>query len=351
MFALQLRGISAAEYKHEIQCATRYVEKSRSRPYAFLSNDCPMNFFAVESTSSSSHEPFRKPECLPQEFYFCFDRFQYFPLDKDCRPLNEAGLVTHAKEVEEAQLKELSSWLQHRVGKPVLKTDFEKRTGLKAMTSRMLKEFKKKEGKTVVKCRLALRGFQEQNQKSLATSSPTATKLGHRIVMQTAADNKWSLEGWDISTAFLQGFSFDNLPSGMKRQPCGFVPPPGVFKLLAQLDPATWQEAASNPDAFIIELCKSVYGLKDAPLLWFVAIDAFLREYGMKPTAHDPCVYKLCKNSSLVLLLSLHVDDTLCSGLDTELTALHSALQKRFGTVKREIDVFRHFWSRRTPLP
>ena len=65
-FALQLRGISAAEYKHETQCATRYVEKSRSRPYAFLSNDCPMNFFAVESTSSSSHEPFRKPECLPR---------------------------------------------------------------------------------------------------------------------------------------------------------------------------------------------------------------------------------------------------------------------------------------------
>ena len=44
-----------------------------------------------------------------------------------------------------------------------------------------------------------------------------------------------------------------------------------------------------------------------------------------------------------MLLLSLHVDDTLCAGLDTELSALHGDLEKRYGTVKREIDVFRHF--------
>jgi hypothetical protein len=94
---------------------------------------------------------------------------------------------------------------------------------------------------------------------------------------------------------------------------------------------------------WVIELAKSVYGLKDAPLMWFIMIDSFLRAREMKPTAHDPCVYKLCKIHELVLLLSLHVDDTLSTGTQPELDAMRAALEKKFGSVKREVDVFRHF--------
>ena len=132
------------------------------------------------------------------------------------------------------------------------------------------------------------------------------------------------------------------MPEGTKRQPCAFTPPVGVFALLASLKPE-WKEAAENPSLYVFELQKSVYGLKDAPLMWFIAINDFLVKYGMKNCKHDQCLYKLCKGDNLVLLLSLHVDDTLGTGLKEELDRIHAALEVRFGKVKREINAFRHF--------
>ena len=181
------RGITDKENDFEVFVAKTRIARAKGREHlrtpSCSSTAAPSSAATTPTTEESAHA---------------------YPLDKDCRPLDPDELLSRAAEVDVAQLKELESWLKHKVGTPVLKAEFEKRTGLKAMSSRMLKEFKRKEGKLVVKCRLVLRGFQEQNQKSLQTSSPTATKLGHRLVMQTAADRKWQLEGLDISTAFLQ---------------------------------------------------------------------------------------------------------------------------------------------------
>ena len=280
------------------------------------------------------------------EHEFCFmDNEQscgYFPLEKDTRPLTPEELISEAPAVETARLKELKSWVEHHTGVPVRKTEYERRTGLRGLASRWLSEWKRKEGVLVIKMRLVLKGFMEQNQKSLQTTSPTATRTGHRIVTQTSADQAWDIEGLDISTAFLQGFSFDKLPPGIKRQPCAFVPPDGTFALLATLS-TEWKEAAANPNEFLFELHKSVYGLKDAPLMWFIAINDFLKSYGLTNCSHDQCLYKLHRDGKLVLLLSLHVDDTLTTGQKAELNKLHSALEARFGKVKRETNCFRHF--------
>jgi hypothetical protein len=45
----------------------------------------------------------------------------------------------------------------------------------------------------------------------------------------------------------------------------------------------------------------------------------------------------------VVVLISLHVDDTLATGERWALTELHSELEKRFGTMKAEKNNFRHF--------
>ena len=339
LFSLQLRGIDIHEMNHEASIAASRVSNMKRHRSYIMQDDTTNTSGLHDVTASSSVNTTSE-----FEFYFTEDNqtMQYFPLEKDTRPLTPAELISEAPAVAAARLKELSSWVEHHTGVPVKKTDYEKRTGLRGLASRWLTEWKRKEGVLVVKDRLVLKGFMEQNQKTLQTSSPTATRMGHRIVTQTSADEGWDIEGLDISTAFLQGFSFSQLPEGTTRQPCAFSPPEGVFKLLATLSDV-WREAADNPHLYLYELHKSVYGLKDAPLMWFIAINDFLKKYGLINCSHDQCLYKLQDKGKLTMILSLHVDDTLSTGQKTELNRLHTALEARFGKVKREVNSFRHF--------
>ena len=54
-------------------------------------------------------------------------------------------------------------------------------------------------------------------------------------------------------------------------------------------------------------------------------------------------VWKLVRSEKLMLLLSLHVDDTLVTGSDQDIDILHGELQKRFGPMKAERHSFKHF--------
>ena len=164
------------------------------------------------------------------------------------------------------------------------------------------------------------------------------------MVHQTSATKRWPLASLDISTAFLQGFKFSDLPEGIDRQPCAFVPPPDVIPLLATLSP---ERAQCMPDAssYVFELQKSAYGLKDAPLMWYIAISAHLKYLKTTASCHDACVYKRFDNSSktLDLLLSLHVDDTLITGEEQELDKFARELERKFGNISYQKGSFTHF--------
>eukprot|EP00969_Alexandrium_andersonii_P299364 13234567-Alexandrium_andersonii.AAC.1 len=81
------------------------------------------------------------------------------------------------------------------------------------------------------------------------TFSPTATRQGHRMVALWCILMGWHLWSLDISTAFLQGWTFEEMrEAGFDRQPCAFVVPDGMFDLLKELDPDDWAEAAKNPE-------------------------------------------------------------------------------------------------------
>ena len=151
---------------------------------------------------------------------------------------------------------------------------------------------------------------------------------------------------YDVSTAFLQGDSIKDLnAAGHHRQQVAFRPPPGVFALLHELDPqGGWGEAALSPDEFCIWLDKGAYGLKDAPLLWYIRFDRFLREANFKPMRHDSCVYfHLNSSSEINALLSLHVDDALATGDETVLETLHHHMESTFGAVTSAKDDFTHY--------
>jgi hypothetical protein len=266
-----------------------------------------------------------------------------FPVDRKTRPLTPPELKAHHDAVEKACLSELASWLLNSTCAPITRTAYSGKTGLRPLPSRWVIEFKEKVGALIIKARLCLKGFAEANQNKLATASPTASRIAHRLIYLLSVENSWGLESLDVSTAFLQGWTFQELrEAGFERQPVAFVPPPDVWNLLAKLDPS-YAPIASAPNEYCLELFKSAYGLKDAPLLWNLRVVSFILSLGLVQSKHDSCVLYLIEESAITLILSLHVDDTLVTGLQPKIDWFHSQLEAKFGAVRRERDSFKHF--------
>ena len=59
------------------------------------------------------------------------------------------------------------------------------------------------DGVSSVKARLYARGFEEE--KLYRTDSPTASREGKRVSLSLIASNGWTLNLFDVKTAFLQG--------------------------------------------------------------------------------------------------------------------------------------------------
>ena len=158
--------------------------------------------------------------------------------------------MEHPTEARQAALLELEAWIKQKAGRPALAKDFFDQTGLKPLPSRWVNTWKLKARQWKLKRRLVLKGFAEKNADDLETASPTASRLGHRMVMIKSAEWRTPIVSYDVSTAFLQGDSIDDLnASGHIRQQVAFRPPPEVFALLHELDPkGGWENAALWPD-------------------------------------------------------------------------------------------------------
>ena len=256
--------------------------------------------------------------------------------------------MQYSKEVKTARLKELKSWLDHEAGYASLTTEYSAKAGLRPLPSRHVTEFKFKEGVKIIKDRLVLKGFAERNTHTLNTAAPTATRLGHKmVVLMSVLLGKplWSL---DVSTAFLQGWSFKEMESaGYARQPVAMMLDAETWKLLSELAPdnALFRAAARDPTRYCFVLLKAAYGLKDAPLLWNLRLVSTLVKLNLRRSAHDHCCFYLVSKcgTKVDLMISIHVDDTLLTGTVGSMMWLHAELQRVFGPLKKEENSFRHF--------
>ena len=303
------------------------------------------NFVFNEFVKQPLHQP-RAEELITYLIHGCGLATEFYPVARAASEVSDKELSEFPDEAKLAAWTELEAWVRQKAGRPALKKDFVDKTGLKPLPSRWVNNWKLKEGQWKLKRRLVLKGFAERNADSMETASPTASRLGHRLIMIKSAEWSQPIISLDISTAFLQGDSIDELnASGHPRQQVAFSPPPEVFPLLQQLDPqGGWAEAALHPEDWCVWLQKGAYGLKDAPLLWFIRINRFMLEQGYVPMKHDACVYyHLDTKKQVDALISLHVDDTLATGEPDELWRLHASMEKSFGAITTAVDDFKHF--------
>ena len=63
----------------------------------------------------------------------------------------------------------------------------------------------------VIRARLTIRGFKDQDKNEIARYAGTSSKLSQKAIVSEAVCRKWDLITTDISKAFLQGVTYEEL--------------------------------------------------------------------------------------------------------------------------------------------
>jgi len=193
--------------------------------------------------------------------------------DTPMRHLTAAEIVKHKELVEAARILEYQSFAEEQTFAILNRCDLP--MGRKVVSARELLQWKKYTEQ--VKCRVVLRGFQDDRSTDRAVDSPTLRMESWRLITQQAADNGWQLWKFDLKTAFLQGVKYD------EEEEVVYWNPPEFFRKYFGMQQG--------------EICvalKSVYGLNDAPRRWYEKLaEAFMYTMGMERHWLDPCLFQL----------------------------------------------------------
>ena len=180
----------------------------------------------------------------------------------------------------DAKYKELESWKKNDVYEEV---DDE---GQHCVSVRWVLLPKMIEGKLRTKARLCARGFEET--LTFRTDSPTCMRESVRIVVIIIVSHMWILHSIDYKTAFLQGKQIDRVL--YLRPPC------------------------ESKTTKIWKLKKTVYGLADAPRVWFLRLKEELLKLGAKVSSYDQGIFFWHSTNGLEGIIICFVDDQLWGG-------------------------------------
>ena len=159
------------------------------------------------------------------------------------------------------------------------------------------------------KARLVAQGFSQiPGRDYVDTFSPVAKISSIRIILALSAVKDYELENMDVDTAFLQANVTEDI---YIQQPFGY-------------------HKKDTNDAMVCKLNKSLYGLKQSSRNWYKAIDTWFKDYGLLPSAADPCVYTKI-NGDQALIIVLYVDDLIIAGSNrTQINDFKKSISNKF---------------------
>lgn len=158
------------------------------------------------------------------------------------------------------------------------------------------------------KARLVVDGSQQIGLAFKEISSSVAHKSSLRVVLSLINHLDLHAHTIDVKSAFLNGTLDHDV----------FITPPSGVPL---------------PPGRVLRLRRSLYGLREAPLVWRKELDSWLRSLSFRPTSADACVYTRRRNDKLTLI-ALHVDDQLVVSDDlAELEEFKHAIDAKYGIV------------------
>eukprot|EP00435_Cladocopium_sp_Y103_P056576 s2481_g19.t1 len=234
---------------------------------------------------------------------------------------------------KEAKQKELESFFQNHVW------IFDEATNARpdrVLRAKFILNWKTNpDGSPRAKARLICQGFRDPDalNGSLTTASPTLTRLSRSMILCVTSLLGFNPFTADISTAFLQGKSYD---------------PKSERELWIKL-PKEADELLGLPPGHgrVMKLTKPMYGLVDAPKAWFdEAVERILKMGNGSIMQHplDGCLFLAFDRKiqldfddveakpRLIAVFGLHVDDLLgcCDEKDPATKSLMDTLRRTF---------------------
>jgi len=209
-----------------------------------------------------------------------------------------------AQEHHKAAVKEIQAHIEN--GTWILTT---LPPGQNAIGCRWVFLIKRKSDGTVdrYKARLVAQGFSQRPGFDFTETYASTVKWATlRTILALGAIEDLEIESVDISTAFLNGELDTEI---YMKQPEGF--PQG------------------EPDQ-VLQLIKSIYGLKQSPRLWHIKLNSVLIQLGFKKIKSDGSVWVFDKDG-LKVIVPVFVDDmTLVSKSKEKIRELKEELKKHF---------------------
>ena len=267
-------------------------------------------------------------------------------VERDDALLTPAEIAQHKDEVNSAMAKELQTWAKYQCisRKPrnlarnvidckwVLKWKWDEET-LSVDASAAGQTAKKRR---VIRARLTIRGFKDVDKGHIATYAGTSQRYSQRIIISEAVNRGWDIATTDISKAFLQGVTYQELAelTGEPVREVNFYLPAYNIPQLRQIS----GYETFDPNCEVLHCDKPGTGSVDAPRCFSLKLAKITKECGLIPSNVDPefCYLHEQRGKTLVLvaLITKHVDDLKCAGERHTVIRILTSIQKAFGLLK-----------------
>ena len=207
-------------------------------------------------------------------------------IERDTDLLTPEEVLKHDKEVMAAIMDELKTWLKFRC--------FSRKSRKQArniVDCKWVIKWKKEvlpDGNTrrIIRARLTIRGFKDRDKDFLESYAGTSQRYSQRLLISEAATRRWPIAATDISKAFLQGVTYEELAAltGEPLREVNFYLPTrsvAALKLIPGFE-------SFDPNLEVLHCDKPGTGSVDAPRAFHLKLATILRgELNFTPCKSD----------------------------------------------------------------
>lgn len=175
------------------------------------------------------------------------------------------------------------------------------------------------------KARIVLDGSQQTMETigDINTNSPTIDSSILKLILCFIIYRRWAASTMDVTAAFLH--------SNMNVQTFARFPK-FLTDMVVKVNPVI-QSYVCADGSMTLKLKRSVYGLVQAPALWYKLLVSTFTKLGFATSKFDPCLF--IKRD---IILVIHVDDIFVGASSVDLIKqFHADLEKQFSNVSLEI--------------